>query len=92
MFVRSTPAKYKIEFQIEKTGSNPRFEFGYWNGSYVKVAKGVKGGVVDGSNIAVKAGIVTINVDEKLAKELESAGDVFLNGQDIIIKSMKVVP
>ena len=92
VFVRSTPAKYKIEFQIEKTGSNPRFEFGYWNGSYSKVTKGIKGGVVDGSNIAVKSDIVTISVDEKLAKELESAGDVFLNGQDIIIKSMKVVP
>ena len=92
VFVRSTPAKYKIEFQIEKTGSDPRFEFGYWNGSYNKVTKGVKGGVVDGGSIAVKSDIVTISVDEKLAKELESAEDVLLTGQNIIIKSMKVVP
>ena len=93
MFFRSVPARYKLEFQIETTGSNPRLDVAYWNRdlSHGKITKGVKGGTVDGDNIIVKSDTVIINIDEKLAKEIENSDHLSLNGQEIIIKSLKVV-
>lgn len=41
--------------------------------------------------IKVQAKKVILSIDEDLAKELADGYGVFLNGQDIIIKSMKVV-
>ena len=99
IFYRSTPAKYKIEFLIEKTGSDPRFEFAYadfkyiWHNAYntpsLKSMR-VKGGVMDGT-IKVQSDTVVLEINEKLAKELANSDAVYLNGQNIIIKSMKVV-
>ena len=99
VFYHSTPAKYKIEFEIEKTGNNPELDFAYqdleyiWHGFHntplLKKIR-VKGGTFQG-NIKVKANKVILTIDEDLANELANSEAVFLNGQDIIIKSMKVV-
>ncbi len=98
-FYRSTPARYKIEFLIEKKGSDPRFELAYsdMNGNWHNAPNTpllknmrVKGGVMDGT-IKVQAKKIILSIDEDLAKELVSSEAVFLNGQNIIIKSMTVV-
>ena len=95
-FVRSVPAKYKLEFLVEKTGTAPILQIGYtdraglWNDvatrSDVKVT-----GAVKGNNFEVKAETVTITISEKLAVAIEDSNGLFINGQDIIIKSVKVV-
>ena len=99
VFYHSTPAKYKIEFEIEKTGNNPELDFAYtdcrevWHGFHntplLKKIR-VKGGTFQG-NIKVKANKLILTIDENLAKELADGNGVYLNGQDIIIKSMTVV-
>ena len=98
-FYRSTPAKYKIEFLIEKAGADPRFELAYndfkyiWhNASNTPLLKNmrVQGGVMD-STIKVQSDTVVLEINEKLANELVNSAAVYLNGQNIIIKSMKVV-
>ena len=48
-------------------------------------------GAVKGNNFEVKSETVTITVNEKLAAEFENAEKLYLGGQDIIIKSVKVV-
>ena len=96
-FARSVPAQYKLEFQIEKTGSKPILQVGFtgsrdgsWNDlatrSDVKVT-----GAVKGNNFEVKSETVTLTVSEKLSSLIESSNGLFLNGQQIIIKSVKVV-
>ena len=100
IFYHSTPATYKIEFEIERTGNNPELDFAYmdlkesWhNESNTVLLKNmrVKGGSNQG-NIKVKAKKVILTIDEDLAREIaENSIALFLNGQDIIIKSMTVV-
>ena len=98
-FYGSTPEKYKLVIELEKTGSDPRLELAYtdfkdvWhNASNTPLLKSmrVKGGVMDGV-IKVQAKKVILSIDEDLAKELADGYGVFLNGQNIIIKSMTVV-
>ena len=99
-FYRSTPEEYKIEFEIERTGNNPELDFAYidvqqnWhNADNTPLLANmlVEGGDLQG-NIKAKSDIITISIDEELAKEIvENAWSVYLNGQDIIVKSMKVV-
>ena len=90
-------AQYKLEFQIEKTGSKPILQVGFtgsrdgsWNDlatrSDVKVT-----GAVKGNNFEVKSETVTLTVSEKLSSLIESSNGLSLNGQQIIIKSVKVV-
>lgn len=95
-FVRSVPAKYKLEFLVEKTGTAPILQIGYtdraglWND--VATRSDVKAtGAVKGNNFEVKAETVTITISEKLAVAIEDSNGLFINGQDIAIKSMKVV-
>ena len=101
VFYHSTPAKYKLEFEIERTGKNPEFSFGYldfhevWhdtqNTPSFKNLR-VQGGTCDAYNIKVKADKVIVDIDSKLAEEIaENSTGLFLSGKDIIIKSMKVV-
>ena len=97
--IRSTPAKYKFVCEIETTGPNPELEFAYldstgkWcNGSntaYLRNLK-VKGGTVEG-NIKVKSKTIEITIDEKLAVELENTDEIVFQGQNIILKSVKVM-
>lgn len=98
-FYRSTPIKYKIEFEIEKTGADPFLNFAYtdfkgnWHDGYntpLLKSMRVKGGVMDGI-IKVQADTVVLEINEKLANELVNGEAVYLNGQNIIIKSMKVI-
>ena len=50
----------------------------------------IKGGIFQGI-IKVQSKKLILTIDEDLAKELANGDAVSLNGQDIIIKSMKVV-
>ena len=100
-FYRSTPAKYKIELEIEKTGADPFLRFAYidWNynwhdGGNTPLLKKmrIKGGILQPwGSIKVQSKKLILSIDEDLAKELANGEAVYLNGQDIIIKSMKVV-
>ena len=98
VLIRATPAKYKFVFELERTGSDSRLSLGYndlrfnWH-EIVPMLKSssVKGGVIEGTTIKVKAKTMEISVDEELAKQLESTIGIYPNGKDIIIKSMKVV-
>ena len=102
IFVRSVPEKYKLEFQIEKTGSEPILQFGLDGrdlGRYrdfydiskrsdVKVTGAVKNGERD---FMIKSETVTISISKELASMIESCETLCFNGQNIIIKSIKVV-
>ena len=102
IFVRSVPAKYKLEFQIEKTGSEPILQFGLDGrelGRYqdfydiskrsdVKITGAVKNGERD---FFVKSETFTISISEELASIIESSESLCFNGQNMIIKSVKVV-
>ncbi|MBR6153113.1 MAG: glycoside hydrolase family 5 protein [Treponema sp.] len=98
LLVRSVPAKYKFEFQVEKTGSKPTMQLAF-NDMYLKWHEiapmknvRIQGGTLqDGWCIAVKSDTLTVSIDEKLAQELESGEGVYINGTDLIIKSIKVV-
>ena len=100
IFCRATPAKYKIEFDIERTGKNPELDFAYidysgvWRGfQNTPSLKNIhlNGGVYAG-NFKIQSDKLVLDIDSKLAEELsENSTGIWLNGQDIIIKSMKVV-
>ena len=101
LLYRATPAKYKIEFEIEKTGADPFLQFAYFdfdlnwhdvgNTPLLKKMR-VKGGILQSwGSIKVQSKKLVLTIDEDLAKELADGKGVCLNGQDIIIKSMKVV-
>ena len=94
----ATPAKYKLVFEFERKGSDPRFNIGYndsrvnWHEVVPLLKKSeIKGGVIEGTTIKVKAKSVEISVDEELARQLEYTIGIYPNGKDIIIKSIKVV-
>ena len=98
-FYGSTPTKYKLVIELEKTGSDPRLELAYidFNGVWHNSANTpllqslkVKGGAYDG-NVLVNSDTVEITINEKLAKVLPNCDSVYLNGQNIILKSVKVV-
>ena len=98
LLVRSVPPKYKFEFTVESTGSNAILQVGFSdnNGNWHDLVKEknvvVKGAAIqDGSCIKVTNEVFTISIDEELAVTLEGSQGIFLNGQNIIIKSVKVV-
>ena len=101
LLYRASLAKYKIEFEIEKTGADPFLRFAYFdfdcnwhdvgNTPLLKKMR-VKGGILNSwGNIKVQSKKLILTIDEDLAKELADGKGVYLNGQDIIIKSMTVV-
>ena len=98
-FYGSTPAKYKLVIELEKTGSEPILELAYndlnsvWhNGANTTLLQNlkVKGGTYEG-NIKVKADTVEITINEKLANVLANCDSVYLNGTNILVKSVKVM-
>ena len=96
ILIRSVPAHYKFEFQIEITGSNPILQVGFsdidWNFNDISERSDVTvTGAVKGRNFPVNSETVTITISEELAAEFVAATRIFLKGQDIIIKSVKVV-
>ena len=101
IFVRSVPVKYKLEFQIEKTGSEPILQFGldgrefgryrdFYDISKRSDVK-VKGAVKGERDFFVKSETFTISISEELASIIESSESLCFNGQNMIIKSIKVV-
>jgi aryl-phospho-beta-D-glucosidase BglC (GH1 family) len=97
IFMRSVPAKYKIELEIEKTGSEPKFEFccmdylWKWKSFISDPGLKVTGGTKDGGNsLIVKSDKIILSIDEKVAQEIQESMELFLNGKDIIVRSMKV--
>ena len=95
ILVRSVPSSYKLEFIIEKTGPKPILQVGFDDsGKWVDLSarNDVKvTGAVKGGNFEVKSETVVISVNEKLAADLEASRNIILNGENIIIKSVKVV-
>ena len=85
--------------ELEKTGPEPIVELDYddfdlnWhnaaNTALLRNLK-VKGGTFDG-NIKVKDNTVEITINEKLAKELANCENVYINGKDILLKSVMVM-
>ena len=98
ILIRSVPPKYKFEFTVESTGSNAILQVGFddedgkWHDLVKEKNVVVKGASIkDGWCIKVTNEVFTISIDEKLAATLEASRGLNLNGQNIIIKSMKVV-
>ena len=98
LLVRSVPPKYKLEFTIEKTGENAILQPGFndendkWHDLVQEKNILVKGATIqDGWCIKVTNEVFTVSIDEKLAAALEASRGLNLNGQNIIIKSVKVV-
>ena len=96
ILVRSVPANYKLEIQIEKTGSKPILQVSFHDfknkSTDISTRNDVKvTGAVKGFCFEVKSETVTITVNDKLAAEFEDAENLYFGGQDIIIKSVKVV-
>ena len=99
LLVRSTPSEYKFEFQIETTGPDAVLQVSYndlklvWRELVQQENVTIQGGTLkDGWCIAIsESGTVTLSIDEKLALDLECAEAIYINGCNIIIKSMKVV-
>ena len=99
LFFRTTPAKYKLVFQIEKPASDSILRIAYedmkgdWhefpNVNGVK-SKGAE--VKDGWCYSVKANTVELSINEKLSESLSDyARAIWIGGQNIIIKSVKVM-
>ncbi len=98
LLVRSVPPKYKLEFTIEKTGENAILHPGFndeddkWHDLVQEKNILVKGATIqDGWCIKVTNEVFTVSIDEKLAAALDASNGIFLNGENIIIKSVKVV-
>jgi hypothetical protein len=98
ILIHSVPTKYKLEINVEKLAADSILQLGFadWEEKWHDLVKEknvtVKGGSIkDGWCILVKDQIVTLTVDEALAAELESAKGIFINGQNVLIKSVKVV-
>lgn len=96
--VRSVPPKYKLEFTVETKDSNALLQPGFvdadnkWHDLVKEKNVSVKGAAIqDGWCIKVTNEVFTISIDEKLAAALEASNGIFLNGENIIIKSVKVV-
>ena len=96
-FIRSTPEKYKLEFEIESLSSKARLYLAYFdinsNWAELMTRKNVKlekGGTLDNAMIMVKDNVVVVSVDKDTKLEYETSG-LQVQGEDIIIKSVKVV-
>lgn len=94
-----TSAKYKLVFEIERIGSDPILAIAYqdfagrWhdkNNTTILQKLNVKGGILEG-DIKITSDTVELTVNEQLAKTFESSDAIILLGQQIIIKSVKVV-
>lgn len=98
LLVRSVPPKYKLEFTVETKDSNALLQPGFvdgdgkWHDLVKEKNVFVKGAAIqDGWCIKVTNEVFTVSIDENLAAALEASNGIFLNGENIIIKSVKVV-
>ena len=51
----------------------------------------LKGGSLDGAMIKVKDNTVVVSIDNTTSCEFETGGELYILGEDIIIKSVKVL-
>ena len=98
LFVRSRPENYKLEFEVEKLSSKAEIYLAYndYKGNWTEVmtrnkVKLLKGGSLDGAMIKVKDNTVVVSIDNATSCEFETAGELYVLGQDVLIKSVKVV-
>ena len=99
LLVRSVPPKYKLEFTVEKTGPDAIMQIGYSDSKQVwrelvkqKNVRIQGASLKDGWCVAISKNCTfTLSIDENLAAALEASNGIVLNGQNIIIKSVKVV-
>ena len=98
VFVRSRPENYKLEFEVEKLSSKATIYLAYndykgnWNEVMTKSkVKLLKGGSLDGAMIKVKDNTVVVSIDNATSCEFETGGELYILGEDIILKSVKVV-
>ena len=99
LLVRSVPPKYKLEFTVEKTGPDSIMQIGYsdskqvWHELVKQKNVRIQGASLkDGWCVAISKNCTfTLSIDENLAAALEASHGIILNGQNIIIKSVKVV-
>ena len=98
VFVRSRPENYKLEFEVEKLSSKARIYLAYndykgnWNEVMTKSkVKLLKGGSLDGAMIKVKDNTVVVSIDNATSCEFETGGELYILGEDIILKSVKVM-
>ena len=98
LFVRSRPENYKLEFEVEKLSSKAEIYLAYndYKGNWTEVmtrnkVKLLKGGSLDGAMIKVKDNTVVVNIDNATSCEFETAGELYVLGQDVLIKSIKVM-
>ena len=99
LLVRSVPPKYKLEFTVEKTGPDAIMQIGYSDSKQVwrevvqqKNVRIQGASLKDGWCVAISKNCTfTLSIDENLAAALEASHGIILNGQNIIIKSVKVV-
>ena len=89
--------KYKLEFEIESLSSKARLYLAYFdinsNWAELMTRKNVKlekGGTLDNAMIMVKDNVVVVSVDKDTKLEYETSG-LQVQGEDIIIKSVKVI-
>ena len=98
VFVRSRPENYKLEFEVEKLSSKATIYLAYndykgnWNEVMTKSkVKLLKGGNLDGAMIKVKDNTVVVSIDNATSCEFETGGELYILGEDIILKSVKVM-
>ena len=98
LFISSRPENYKLEFEVEKLSSKARIHLAYndYKGSWNDVmarpkVRLLKGGSLDNVMIMVKDDTVVVSIDNDTSCEFETGGELYILGEDIIIKSVKVV-
>lgn len=96
VLVNSTPKNYLLEFEFEFIGHKPVFRFGYFD-QEMNQFDGValknmtaNGGIITRDIITIKSEIVTLTISEVVAKKLTESSYIHIEGQEIIVKSVKV--
>ena len=98
LFIRSRPENYKLEFEVETLSTKARIHLGYndYKGNWKDVMAREKvsllqGGTLDNVMIMVTGSPVVVSIDNATSCEFETGGELYILGEDIIIKSVKVV-
>ena len=96
VLVRSSPKNFLLEFELEFIGHRPVFRFGYldqnmnqFDGIALKNMTAT-GGQVSKDIVIVKSETVSLSINESVARKLIDSRYLHIEGQDIIVKSVKV--
>ena len=98
LFIRSRPENYKLEFEVETLSTKARIHLAYndykgnWNDVMARENVSLlQGGTLDNVMIMVTGSPVVVSIDNATSCEFETGGELYILGEDIIIKSIKVV-